>query len=88
MTKDTSQTPLFLSEEDLQRDTRKQELIPQSVFQETLVAIWNVLRQITEERKCWRVRRQLLNVLDTNILSFHRGWRSGHDDFLHHIIQL
>ena len=79
---------LFLSEEDLHRTSEEVEVCAELVLQESLVRIADILRQVTEERKCRRSCRKLCDVFDLDVLTLPCWWRIVLDLRKHYLIDL
>ena len=59
------------------------------VLQETLVGIFDPLRQVAEEDKRWHMRTlEHGDIFNLHILTFYGRGRERLDEFLHHIVEL
>ena len=65
---------LFLPKKDLNRHPGEVEVLAHLVLYKTPVRLLDVLREVAIKRKCGGVCRQLLNVLDLDVLPLKR-WR-------------
>lgn len=63
---------LLLSKEQANRNASEVKILSQFVFQEALIRLLNVLRQVAKECKRWRRGIYLGDVLDLDVFSFDR----------------